>query len=534
MLVLVQFPLVDLRSFMPGDTGRLVKPTFPIFDPPTGRGRDWFVRGAGAVRRRFSGDEDQLGSEDYYCDASSLIRFRGVPLAHHALHESGRLKSYVAFRRLFWDGRLDERTDGPAISAPLVGRVDIGFGFKGATRQSRPELDGDEVGQMLSGVLAEKVLGTWQPKPGPGVAAAGDELAFVGPAIAAAVLRASSAVKSRQLVLDNPWWVQAGRQSIIVEYNSNGDIRALPRRTRRLVLPQLWEESSLRVDFHLLSHHGAVIPVWFVGHSFEYHHRDVQARLRHCLTRMSAEIAALQVVGRMAADPAFQAVIDRPEAAYFRHFVQSSLQQIQADRRAGVAQMLATDLALSVLESAAPGEFANLRRVFDALDKRGQHLLDRFLNRVTATAGRDPVSYEYDFFLAHSSQDAQVTDALYQGLLARSATVFLDNRSLEPSVQWPDRLLGAQKASKVTIALISRNSIKSLWFKSECTTALNLLASGLPHTLVPVLLDTSEMPYGMNTVQGIALFKGVTVDAAIESLMRALSGVTAAAPASSA
>ena len=170
--------------------------------------------------------------------------------------------------------------------------------------------------------------------------------------------------------------------------------------------------------------------------------------------------------------------------------------------------------------------FANLRSVFQSLDNRGRYLLDRFLNRVEDTAIRDPLSYEFDFFLAHSTQDAQITDALYQGLLARSTKVFLDNRSLAPGDLWPDRLLVAQKASKVTIALVSENSVKSHWFKSECITAISLLNSGLPHALVPVLLDASEMPYGTNIVQGIALYNGVSLEAGIDKLMMALADVS--------
>ena len=523
MLVLVQFPLVDLRSFLGEPSGRLTKPTFPVLDPPTGRGRDWFVRSTGAIRRRFSGDKDQLVSEDYYCDASRLVKFAARPLVQHPLH--AQLEAYIAFRRLFWDGRWDRSPGAPPRPASLVGRVDVGIGLKGKPRGHEMQLDGRQVELLLQAMLAEKILGVWQARRTPGNVAAGDSLSSIGPAIAATLLRGTTKADARQQAIDNNWWMQPGRQSIIVEFNSGSDVNNLPRKARSLSLPQLWEESSLRVHFYLLNHQGALVPVWFVGHSFEYHRRDERARLRRCLSRMNAEIAALQTIGRMAGDGRFQALIDRPEAGYFRHFVTSALQQIQADRRQGVAQTVMTDLVLSVMEAATPGDFANLRSVFSALDPRGQHLVDRFLNRVDATARQEPLTYRYDFFLAHSSRDSAVTTAIHQALLARSAKVFLDSQSLEPGDIWPDRLLAEQKASRVTVALVSENSVKSPWFKSECVTAINLLGSGLAHGLVPVLLDGSEMPYGTNIVQSIALPKGRTIDHTVDALMTALERV---------
>jgi len=55
MLVVVQFPILDLRAFLPVPTGRLLKPIFPVTNTPQGKGREEFIRGVGPLRSRRSG-----------------------------------------------------------------------------------------------------------------------------------------------------------------------------------------------------------------------------------------------------------------------------------------------------------------------------------------------------------------------------------------------------------------------------------------------------------------------------------------------
>jgi hypothetical protein len=201
------------------------------------------------------------------------------------------------------------------------------------------------------------------------------------------------------------------------------------------------------------------------------------------------------------------------------------LQQIQADRREGLAQVAMTDLVIAAMEAASPGDFSNLRHVYHTLANRGRHFVDRFSRRVESVKEIEPLTYKYDFFLAHSSKDVEITDAIRQGLEARKVRVFVDNRTLRPGQVWTDELLAAQKASKVTIALVSTSSVKSPWFKSECTTALELRTSGLAHALVPVLLDETEMPYGTNIVQGIKVGANTPPSAIVDGVMQALEDV---------
>jgi hypothetical protein len=117
-----------------------------------------------------------------------------------------------------------------------------------------------------------------------------------------------------------------------------------------------------------------------------------------------------------------------------------------------------------------------------------------------------------------------MTEAIRSGLAARGATVYVDNRSLQAGDYWPDQLLAAQKASRVTIALVSSHTVTSVWFKSEYVTGLTLMSSGLAHAVVPIFIDATEIPYGLNVVQGIRLTEGVTGEV-LDRLMAALGEV---------
>ena len=269
------------------------------------------------------------------------------------------------------------------------------------------------------------------------------------------------------------------------------------------------------------------MPVWFIGHSLEYHRRDIRARLRRCLTRMSAEIAAMQSLGRMSADSRFQSQIDQlAEADYFRHFVTSSLQQIQADRRAGVTQLVMTDLVLAVMEAAAPGGISPICGESTHRSTNADSILP-----IDSSIGLPPAS-RMSRSATNTISSSRIRARMRSRQTRSTGASGAQGQHLcrqpfaRPGNFWPDRLLAAQKASKVTIALVSENSVKSIWFKSECITALELLNSGLARAPRPVLLDASEMPYGTNVVQGIGLTQGVTIDTVVDRLMEALAGIS--------
>ena len=104
MLVTVQFPIADMRSFAPGPQRRLSKPAWPDAHP----GGE-FVRGIGGVDvRRLGGLNGWIG-EGTHCRASRLITLDKLPaltLMNAADYPFGHaIQTRLKFRRLYVDGK---------------------------------------------------------------------------------------------------------------------------------------------------------------------------------------------------------------------------------------------------------------------------------------------------------------------------------------------------------------------------------------------------------------------------------------------
>src|SRR2546421_288407 len=68
----------------------------------------------------------------------------------------------------------------------------------------------------------------------------------------------------------------------------------------------------------------------------------------------------------------------------------------------------------------------------------------------------------WDFFLAHAGRDAAVAEALYEELHTKART-YLDKRSLWLGDDWDRHLPDAQRASRITVVLISKNTEKAYY-----------------------------------------------------------------------
>lgn len=110
MLVSVISPLIDVRSFLDVETGRLDKPQWPM---PKLHERP-FVRGFGPARRRRRGGLTGWIGEDYFCDFSAAARFRRALPGLLLREPRGNGQAIVAksiYRRLFLTGRGGARFD---------------------------------------------------------------------------------------------------------------------------------------------------------------------------------------------------------------------------------------------------------------------------------------------------------------------------------------------------------------------------------------------------------------------------------------
>jgi hypothetical protein len=70
----------------------------------------------------------------------------------------------------------------------------------------------------------------------------------------------------------------------------------------------------------------------------------------------------------------------------------------------------------------------------------------------------DPI---WDLFLAHAGPDDPIAKQLFD-LLHSKLRVFLDSEYLKPGDKWDASISGAQRASLVTVVLVSSRSMSAL------------------------------------------------------------------------
>lgn len=125
----------------------------------------------------------------------------------------------------------------------------------------------------------------------------------------------------------------------------------------------------------------------------------------------------------------------------------------------------------------------------------------------------DP-KHEWDFFLAHAGADKAYAEALYD-LLAGSAKVFLDTRSLELGDDWDRALPLAQSRALITVVLISSGTDQAYYQREEIATAIEMARKNQDsHRVIPLFLDeTAEPPvYGLKVKHGLYLHEAGSLE----------------------
>src|SRR6185503_3646055 len=115
---------------------------------------------------------------------------------------------------------------------------------------------------------------------------------------------------------------------------------------------------------------------------------------------------------------------------------------------------------------------------------------------------------KWDFFIAHPGPDAAIAEQLYD-LLAGSAKVFLDSRSLELGDDWDLTLAEAQQQSRITIVLVTQNTDNAYYQRAEVAQAINMSRdSAVSHRIIPLIVDDASTKgtiteYTLNLKQGL-------------------------------
>src|SRR6476620_4950997 len=134
---------------------------------------------------------------------------------------------------------------------------------------------------------------------------------------------------------------------------------------------------------------------------------------------------------------------------------------------------------------------------------------------------------KWDFFIAHASVDAPIAEQLYD-LLAGSAKVFLDSRSLELGDNWDLALATAQRQSRITVVLVTQNTDPAYYQRVEVAQAINMSRDLTgDHRVIPLYVDEASTKgisaeYGLNLKHGLFLSSTVTLETAAFRLLATL------------
>lgn len=249
MLISVQYPFADARSFITNDGGRLPLPRWSAPDTESD-----FVRAFGGVAVRPRGGAS-IGGERYRCEARWAVRF-GEPALGPDRH--------CAFRRFYADGKVFAKFEigiaHDVLSRPVVATAQI-----------------DAVLEQLARV--------------PVIESTARPLGELGPVLARAYLRASTAHQFAGPC--ESWWVRAGAPVILVMYRTE-DRLELPARLTPVLASR--DNQSVTLAHWWQRFRGKLRRVWFLGYQPEEH--ALARQLRIDVVRLHCEYQALQVILR--------------------------------------------------------------------------------------------------------------------------------------------------------------------------------------------------------------------------------------------
>ena len=133
----------------------------------------------------------------------------------------------------------------------------------------------------------------------------------------------------------------------------------------------------------------------------------------------------------------------------------------------------------------------------------------------------------WDIFIAHAGADGAAAEELYDRLQGR-ARVFLDTRCLEVGDNWDEELARAQRASLMSVVLVSSRTEHAYYQREEIAAAIDLARRGDGgHRVVPVYLDPGaragdSVPYGLRLKHGLEVHEGAGMSAVADALIEAL------------
>ena len=141
--------------------------------------------------------------------------------------------------------------------------------------------------------------------------------------------------------------------------------------------------------------------------------------------------------------------------------------------------------------------------------------------------------HRWDFFIAHAGADTPIAEELYDHLRAH-ARVFVDSRTIAPGEAWDAAIQSAQRASLVSVILVSSSSGGAYYQRAEIAAAISMARKDKDrHHCIPLFIDVDPsadgIPYGLALLHGLRLSPQLTLAGAAAKLIALFRGLRAAA-----
>lgn len=271
MFIVAQFPIADMRSFIPEETHRVPAPDW--FAPQIGKD---FVRHCGQMSPRARGGLSEWVGEELFCDASKAVLFKPSLRSQSIGPFSGKRNLVCAFRRLF--------SDGGAVT-----RLEIGFH---PTRELTQPLDLAEWVDTLRGLLSLKVCMSGKPSD--------FEFRSTGSHFAAHYLDATTRRDNGTVFQPPKWWVQSGMAVLLIE-SLDSELPRLQLGSKCLLRRSVYG-NSFEVWWGWLKWAGDLLPIWNIRipKPYDYDVHEVR-RVRLYILRLHAERECLKQLLRLLA-----------------------------------------------------------------------------------------------------------------------------------------------------------------------------------------------------------------------------------------
>ena len=141
--------------------------------------------------------------------------------------------------------------------------------------------------------------------------------------------------------------------------------------------------------------------------------------------------------------------------------------------------------------------------------------------------GESAHAYGWDFFLAHAGPDLEVAKG-FKEKLDPPARAFLDAVNVNLGDDWDQTLGEAQRASLISVIILSSNTAKAYYQREEIAAAIQMAREDPnTHRVVPIYVGAkpfapAEIPYGLRLKHGLSVRSPNDFPAACERLLETL------------